>query len=271
MRAGTASALTAIDQGCAMVRRCAGWAGILVLAAMPARLLLVLLLWEAWKLGDGAGSRGTALSTIAWLAVAAWLVALTGRLVFIRACRAASESGEVSVRVALGIPWAWLWALLRPAIAIEALFWLCLPAMFLAPFFVALAGMAAVQAPDAGAGTLAPLRGLMLRTSWAPLIRLTLCFVLALAAAVFAVVHGAGIAAWAAEALPWVEPGRWSAMTGMDEPLFVMLAFAGGCLLTEPFWIAALVSLDRQARSRGTGDDLRDWFASLKTARQGGA
>lgn len=268
MRTGSARALEAIDQACAIVRRCSGWAGVLALSALPARLLLVLLLWEAWKLGDAAGSRGHGLTALAWLAAAAWLVSLAGRLVFVRACRIAAESERPEPRTVLRIPWAWLWALLRSAILVELLFWLSLPLCILAPAWIALAGMAAVQAPDSGPGTTAPLRTLVVRTPWLPLLRLVLCFVPALAVAVFAVIQGAGIAAWAADALPWSQPGTWSTLLTWDDPLFIMLACAGGTLLVEPFWLAALVALDRQARSRSTGDDLRAWFASLRATRQ---
>lgn len=270
MRNGSAQALEAIDLGCAVVRRCAGWAGVLVITTLPARLLLVLLLWEAWKLGDQASTRGDALSTLAWLALVAWLVSLAGRLVFIHACRIAAESERPAPSVVLRVPWAWMWALLRPAILLELLFWLTLPTVFLAPWWTVAAGMCAVQAPDAGSGVLAPLRTLLTRTPWLPLLRLGLCFVPALALAIFAVIQGAGIAAWAAEALPWVQPGTWTTLLTWRDPLFLMLACAGGTLLLEPFWLAALVALDRQARSRSTGDDLRAWFASLRAARTGG-
>jgi hypothetical protein len=270
MRIASAKALEAIDLGCAVVRRCAGWAGVLALTALPARLLLVLLLWEAWKLGDQAGSRGDALTTLAWLAVAGWLVSLAGRLVFVHACRIAAESERPAPAAVLRVPWTWMWALLRPAILLELLFWLTLPTLLFAPLLLLAAGMCAIQAPDAGSGVLAPLRTLVTRTPWLPLVRLGFCFVPALALAILAVIQGAGIAAWAAEALPWVEPGTWTTLLTWRDPLFLMLACAGGTLLLEPFWLAALVALDRQARSRSTGDDLRAWFASLRSSRLGG-
>ncbi len=234
----------------------------MALAALPARLLLVLLLWEAWKLRTDAAQHGHALLTLAWLALVAWLVSLAGRAVFVHACRIATETERPHAAKVLRVPWSWWWAHLRSAMVLEVLFWATAPALVLMPLWIALAGMAAVQAPAARAGAVTPLRDLVTMTPVWPLFRLTCCFIPALAVAIFAVVQAVEIVAWASAALPM---GRaWTAMIGWNQPLFVMLACAGGTLLIEPFWIAALVALDRQDRACGTGDDLRAWHAALQ-------
>lgn len=266
MSARREGALALVDDASDVVGRLGPWVGLLWITAIPARLLLALFCLRLVELGAGAAGYGLLLTRLAYLALGAWLVSLWGRLVFVRACRHALESARPLGLSGLRLPPAELASYLFAALAIEVLFW----ALFLtgaAPVaLLVAAGLAAAAAPRAPVSLWQPLREVGASAgSLLVLLRLLLVFALAvvLAAANLHVLAHAGL--WLAGGVAGQDTAAWKPVLSFSNPLYKILIAAGATLLLEPFWLAALSSHVERVRSRKSGDDLRQWFARVRT------
>ncbi len=255
--------MESIDRGAILVRRLPGWVGILWLSALPARFLMVFLCNEVLRQGASVRSHGTAMVALAQLVLAAWVVALIGRLFFVRACRIAHDSGDPSLAAVIRVPWRDLAAVLYAALLLEVLFWLVLPVWVLSPFVLLFCLAAAAVAPQRGFGPIAPLAALGDIEPWS---LLRLGFALAIATIIvffnaYGVVQGLF---WALSGLAGIDLSHWKPLLRFDNPLFVLLLSAGVITLIEPFAVASIAVLAILSQARRTGDDLREWFAILR-------
>lgn len=260
----TGLAVEAIDRGAILVRRSPGWVGVLWLSALPGRLLMAWLLNQVLGLQERVREHGDALSSLALIAVVAWLVALLGRAFFVRACRIVHDSATPSLAAVMrAVPGRDLLAVVYLALVIEVVFWLLLPLWVFAPV-IALYGMAAVAvAPVRGLGLIAPLRALGEVEPWA-LVRLG-CLLALITAVVFANAYFAiqGLL-WACSGVAGCDLSHWRPLLRYDNRLFMLLLGAGVLALVEPFAFASITVLAILSQARRTGDDLREWFAVLR-------
>lgn len=263
MSGSASSALDALGRGAELVRRLPGWSALLVLTAMPVRLLTALLVWQVWQLGADARHHADALTSLALVAFAAWVVSLLGRLWFVRACRFELDGGRPTPRAVLRVPTGDMVSYLYVALLMDLLFWAFLPSIGIPWLVTSFAALAASAAPSAGAGMIAPLRALGQAARPMVILVLGLGFTIALPLA-FANLHLAAQAGlWLAGGVAGFDLTRWHALLDLAQPLYDIQLVAGATLLIEPFWLAAMTVAGLQTRARRSGEDLRQWFGEL--------
>ncbi len=269
MSGRASAALDAAGRGAELVRRLPTWVGVLLLSALPARLLLAYLVWQAWRLGDGAVNHGDALRSLALLTLGAWVVAQIGRQFFVRACTLDLDGGRPAATAVLRLPWTTIIRALWLALVLELVFWATLPLVLLTPLLLMFSALGAASVAEAGAGLSAPLRRLSQVSQPLPMLILGLGFFIALPLAavnVHLIVRG-GL--WLMGGLAGFDVAHWQAVLSPEQPLYWIQMVAAGTLVLEPFWLAAAVVAVRQASARRSGEDLRQWFGDL--AARGGA
>jgi hypothetical protein len=263
MSGRASAALDAAGRGADLVRRQAGWVGLLVLTALPVRLLTAYLLWQAWRLGDDASGHGDALRSLAWLVLGAWVLSLLGRQVFVRACAIELDGARPATRAVLRLRPAALVGMLQLALLIEVVFWVTLPLLLPALPLLVLAALASACPEGTEQGWTAPLRRLFQVARPLPMTVLGLGFLIALPVVVInlhLLVRGA---LWLAGGAAGLDVAYWEALLSPMQPLYWAQLVAGATLVLEPFWIATAVVEARQARARSSGEDLRQWFGEL--------
>lgn len=244
------------------------WCALLWLTAVPLRLAQAHFAARLGELGADARSYGDHLHGLALATGLALLVSLYGRASFARACSLRLRALETPGREALRVPLAGFASYVYAALAIEAAFFATLVAVVPAAVLVIAAGLAAASSPQierpgllrpfalvaAGGRRAGPLVGLLAVFSLAAL----------LAAANLLVLAEAGL--WLAGGVAGFDVARWQALLGIGNPRLLLVAAAGGAVLVEPWWLAALVALVHDTRARATGEDLRLWFERLRSA-----
>jgi hypothetical protein len=261
-------ALRLIDDAADVVGRLPEWVGLLWITAMPARLLLAFLWIRLIELGPDAVQYGDWARRMAWLLLVAWLGSLWGRQVFVRACRHALQSERPPSRALLRVPPREMAGHLAAALAIEVLFWALLATVVAPLFLVVAAGLAAAAAPAGGPGPLDSLREL-----WrgigpiGRLIRLLILFAVLVPLAALNLHFFARGLVWLAGGVASFDVSGWRPVLEWGRPAYRVLLLVGAFLLLEPVWLAALTAHVERVRARGTGDDLRRWFAELRAAR----
>ena len=259
-------ALDLIDDGADAVSRAGTWVGVLWLTAVPARLLLVLVASRAIALGADAQEYGAYLRQLAYAALAAWVVSLYGRLVFVRACQAALQSGRSPGRAVLRVPLSQLVSYAAVAIVLEALFWVFFFTMGAPAVLLVAAGLApAAVEPggtplDAAKATLASLRRPF------RLVRLWLLFAVAAALAFVNLHLFVWAAVWLLNGLPGARLELLGHALSLSRPLYLLLLGAGVSLLLEPFWLSSLAAHVASLRAVSSGEDLRRWFEEVRQA-----
>lgn len=238
--------------------------GPLWLACLPGRLAFVVFAARVVQLGPEARYHGNELSRLAYLAVAAWLPSVWGRLVFVGAVRHALVSAQPPPRSLLLLPWRELLAGAGAAIVLEAAFWTLLPTVVVPILLVVVAGLAAAAAPKAPRGSAREI--LAGAGSLAVLLRLSLIF---LAAAMLVLVNlhlFAQAALWASAGFGRVDAIAWGRALSLANPLYDLLLMTAAALLVEPFWLAALTAHVERTRAGSSGEDLLRWFEELRRA-----
>ncbi len=260
-----AGALVLIDDAADAAVRLGPAIGLLWLTALPSRLLLSLVCARLVELGPKATSYGDSFTRLAYATLGAWLLSLWGRQVFVRSCRRALESEQPPPSPLLRIPLPEFAGYVFSALVIETLFWALLLTLVAPLALLAAAGLAAAASPRERAGLVNPFRAIgESMGSLSVLLRLAALFALALALAALNLhlLFAAGL--WLAAGLAAIDGAAWSAVLSPFNPLYGILLVAGATLLIEPFWLAALTGHVERARSRKSGDDLRQWFAAIK-------
>src|SRR6266571_5181787 len=186
--------------------------------------------------------------------------------VFVRACRHALQSERPPPRSLLRVPARELAGYLVAALFVEALFWMLL-LTFVAPVALLVgAGLAAAASGRAGPGPLEALRELGRSVGPAMrLVRLLVVFAFGLAFAAINLHLFFRLGLWLASGLAGLDTTSWDAVLGWQNPLYRVLIVTGAAMLLEPVWLAALTVHVELLRSRSSGDDLRRWFAELRS------
>jgi len=154
------------------------------------------------------------------------------------------------------------------ALAIEVAFYATALAVVTIPALALVAGLAAATSPlverpslfrpfsvlSGSAGRAAPLAGLVFVFGAAFL----------LAALNLLVLVQVGL--WLAGGVAGLDVARWQGVLGVSNPRLLLVVAAGGWLLVEPWWLAALVAYVHALRARTSGEDLRLWFERIRSA-----
>jgi hypothetical protein len=257
------TALGALDRASQLISNSWPRVALLWLTILPSRFLLMFLAWEIWRAREVPRAHAGYLTELALLTLAAWLISLYGRLRFVRSCQIGIDRGErvASARLSLGfeefIAYAW-WA-----VVIEALFWLCMPTLFLPVALLLLGGLlpACLRASD---GRLRPLTALV--ESIAPgrlLVAGVLCLgIILLVGLNLHLGLQLALSLWSSVAA--ADVAIWSKTLDIHNPLYAIILVALALTAAEPFWLATCAYLAHAARSKRTGDDLLLWFSELK-------
>jgi hypothetical protein len=263
MSATSGLALDALDRGAVLVRRLPGWVGVLWLSALPCRFLTVVLLAEIWRLGGTIRAHGDALTSLAELILASWLVAQIGRQFFVRACRIVHDSGNPSLAAVVRLPWRELLAGLYAGLVLEVLFWLLLPLWFFSPLILLLNLSTPALAPPGGLNLLGPLLGYA-QLQLGAVLRLGLMLLVASLIVFINVMVAVKGAVWLLSGVAGLDLSHWLPLLSLDNHLYLLLLCAGTLLLVEPFALSAMTVLAILSRARRSGDDLREWFELLR-------
>lgn len=262
---GQPGALASLDEGADMALQLHPWVALLWLTALPGRLVLLAFCVELVELGEVAPSQGRTLLRLAFASLALWLPSLWGRQVFVRACRRALEGDAGTGLQSLRVPPGQMAGALVAALLVELAFWGLLFTVVVPLALVAGAALAAVAAPRAGprllgglvemakgSGRLLALTGLL----W-------LCLLGVLLAGLNLHLLVALSLGLLSSVLPLDAP-LWREMLEFQNPLYVGLLVLAASLLVEPFWLAAVTVHVERARSRSSGEDLRQTFEDLR-------
>jgi hypothetical protein len=262
---GQPGALAALDEGADLALQLPPFVALLWLTALPGRLLLVAFLVELVDFGETAPAHGRALLGLAFASLALWLLSLWGRQVFIRACRRAL-AGDAGLRLeGLRVPPGEMAGALGAALLVELTFWALLFTVLIPVAMVAGAALAAVAAPRAGPRLWAGVQQMAQGSGrlLALAVLLWLCLVGVLLAAINLHLLFALAVGLLSSLFPFDAP-VWREMLEFGNPLYFALLGLGAALLVEPFWLAAVTVHVERARSRSSGEDLRQTFEDFR-------
>jgi hypothetical protein len=71
---------------------------------------------------------------------------------------------------------------------------------------------------------------------------------------------------WLAGGVAGFDVARWQGVLGASNPRFLLVVAAGGWLIVEPWWLAALVVHVHALGARSSGEDLALRFARIRSA-----
>ncbi len=262
---GQPGALAALDEGADIALQLPPWVALLWLTALPGRCCLLAFVVELLHWGPAAPAHARTLLGLAFGSLALWLPSLWGRQVFIRACRRTLEGDDETRPQGLRVPLGQMAGALLAALLVELSFWGLLFTVLIPLAMVAGAALAAVAAPRAGPRLL---RGVAeMAKGSGRLLSLTGLLFLCLLAVLLALLNlhlfFAVSVALLSNVLP-LDTAAWGEVLGRDNPLYVGLLLLGATLLVEPFWLAAVTVHVERARSRSSGEDLRQAFEDLR-------
>lgn len=245
----------------------APWGGLLWLTALPLRLMQVHFLDRLAFLGAEAPQYGDHLGELTLLTTAALLAALSGRVVYVRACTLSLRTGAVSGRETWTVGAGPLLTYLYVGLFVEGCLLLTAPLLITVPLLVLLSGLAAAASPLQSAPALVePWRRLAgqvrhLRVLFALVLLFAAAFGLVYLNLYFLFRFGA----WVGGGLPGADAGAWSGLLEMGNRSFRLLVGAGALLILEPFWLATLVVFVQQSMARVSGEDLRIAWQRLRS------
>jgi hypothetical protein len=257
-----------LDDAADLVSRVfAPWVGVLWAATIPVRLLQVHFAGRLIETAPEARAYGNHLHGIALATMAAFALSVVGRALYVRASLWALRSPGVPGPAALRGSYAGLVSYLYAAFLIEALFIATAISLVAIPVLVLAAGLAAATSTlTARAGPLAPFRTIASHSGRGMvLLALVAIFAMALLLCMLNLHFAFQVGLWLLEGVPGLDLTAWQVRLTLRNPGFWLVLTAAGCLLVEPYWLAALVVYVHKVQSRLTGEDLRHWFFTLRS------
>ncbi|MBI3855063.1 MAG: hypothetical protein HY293_05170 [Planctomycetes bacterium] len=262
----------------AVARVASPWLGVLWLLTMPYRFAQVYFVRELIDLGAKAPDYSLHLEMLAWILFAAFLPAVFGRAIYVRACLLGLQSGTRVGREALRVPGPQMINTLYGALLVEVLFGLTVWMFFMIPLLAAPAGLVYVAALRTDRpGLIRPLVETgRLMLGFKTMLGLMATFLVALPVAYINLYMGLRMGLWAATALGGDGLTRWEHLLRPIRPHFglipgetltILLCTAGAFLVVEPFWLAALTVYAHRTRLRQSGEDLQLRFRLLTGGR----
>lgn len=245
------------------------WVGILMLGVLPFRLLFVHLVLELLDAGEAAGELASYFRELAWMLVAACLLATLARAVFARACHLG-----MAARISPGMEAARLGASEAAAcIAVGLIALVVVNATWFMVFTLPLVAIALGLGLALAHGTSQPgpvaHAGRIVRAVTSSNTPLLLAIVLGCAVMVgfVTIIMSTSFALWLAGGIFGLDPGAASVVLSPEAPHALMLYASLALMLVEPFWLAAFVSFVRRLRASSSGEDLRAWLLRLSASR----
>jgi hypothetical protein len=245
----------------------APWAAALIATSLPYRFLQIAFLERLIELGGNATHYGRALQTLAYQALAAFVVSLVGRALFARACRLAASTGRTPGAEVFRIRPAALIDYLFTGLLGEALFLLATVTIIGFPLAVLFSGLAVgTLETNERPGIGGPLRHIAhYSRETKTLFGLLLCFTLAFFAALANVMASFSLGLWLFGSTGLIDTPRWQLLLTFSNRHWIFLSLAGALLVIQPFWIAANVLVVRKSGAAESGEELRMWFDELRS------
>lgn len=238
---------------------------ILLFTALPFRLLEAHFIDLLLRLRGDAARYGNLLIAVSALTVAAFVVSLYGRAVFIRACQHRPESWRQLLRLH---PQSFL-TYVYVALAIQVAEVIFSPALVTIPIAVMLGGVAAAVSLDSPRpGILKPFAqlGPYLQPGRV-LVGLMSVFGIAFLVIAINLSLLADVLVWAAGALPDFDSLKWGvAMEGSSRARLAIVVVS--VMTIEPFFLAAMHVFADRVRSRHNGEDLIRRFRGLTAQKR---
>jgi uncharacterized protein DUF4129 len=235
-------------------------AGVLVLTSLPFRLLEIHFVDLLMRLKGQAPHYGNLLTAVSGLTVAAFVVSLYGRAVFIRACQNPARSWRELLKVD-GRAFA---AYVYVALLIQLALVLTSITVIVLPVAVMLGGVAAAASVDKPRlGVIDPLRALGPYLLHGRVLA-GIMFVFAIAYVVVGInlTFLARLIVWAAGAVPAFDSVKWNVILKQSDR-FDLALLAASVAVLEPFFLVAMHVYADRVRSRESGDDLLRRFRAL--------
>lgn len=257
----------------AVARTAKPWIGVLWITALPLRLLQVHVITQIIALGRDARFYGTYLSGLAMATMAAMLLAIWGRSVYVQACRLSLEFDSSPGLAAFRVGIRTLMTHAYTAMLCEALFFMMLWSFVAAPAFVVLAGLAAACAHlEDRPGLLGPLRTVLKAARSLPK-GMLIVYTLAVPVVLLNLYVLAQFILWTATGVAGWDLSAWQYLLNPHpilpaEPLVSLLLVVGTIMILEPFWLSSLTIYVSRLGERATGEDLRRRFTSLREGGQ---
>ncbi|MCU1244337.1 MAG: hypothetical protein JWN02_247 [Acidobacteria bacterium] len=245
----------------------APWAAVLIATSLPYRFLQIAFLERLIELAGSANHYGRALQTLAYQALAAFVVSLVGRALFARACRLAASTGRTPGAEVFRIRPAALADYLFTGLLGEALFFLAAATIIGFPLAVLFSGLAVgTFETNERPGIAGPLRNIARYSrETRTLVGLLLCFTLAFFAALANVMASFSLGLWLSGSTGLFDTPRWQLLLTFGNRHWIFLCLAGALLAIQPFWIAANVLVVRKSGAAESGEELRMWFDELRS------
>jgi hypothetical protein len=273
MRRSNLSVISILDSAARLVPRVAApWLGTFWLMVLPLRLLQVYFYSELVRLDDPSQYLYF-LWHISICLFAAFVIALFGRAVFVRACFLAQDTERKTQLSPLKVPLSDFLPFLYTALLIEVVFFSTLVTFVIPPLLIILSGLAAASSYGMSGPRIfsAPFGILRLLKHRVALFGISCVFLLALYLVYVNLYFLIQLLLWLSAPLLGPSLPKWEYIFGPGEsgiypkhPLTGQLLFALATMIVEPFWLAANVELVQRSRARVSGEDLKLWFREIK-------
>jgi len=242
------------------------WGAILLLTLLPYRFLQVHFIETLISVGPDASQYGEALLRYALATCAALLLAMYGRLVFLRACRLAASPLRAPGAEAFKVRPLTFLTLVYTGLLFEILLVLLSFTIIAIPIVLIFAALAAVTADRVTKPSLLePLKQVMQQaTNAKSLAGIIFTFLFGFAVALLNLQMIFQLGVWMAGGITGFDLSRWQALLSYHTRLFILLTTAGALMIAEPFWLAAHLVYVAGRESRQSGEDLREWFYELR-------
>ncbi len=197
----------------------------------------------------------------------AYLLALYGRAVFIRACNLRLRSVSLRPSAIWRVPLAQAATYLYTSLITLVLFYSFALTFLAIPMVLVLIGLSAATYPfNERLDLIRPFKEI-----WQSLTQLKILLAVSFVFSVALLLAFVNLNAAFQFSL-----GLVSEVAGLDMPAwerifsgnhFKLLVFAGACMAVEPFWLAANVVYIRKLKAKHSGEDMRLWFDLIHAGR----
>lgn len=257
-----------LDDAAEIVRRVAApWGALVFLAALPFRFLQVEFVERIVRLGGQASHYRRALERSAATVVAAFVLLVVARAVYVRACRLSSAVAPSLLGwQPLRVPAAALSSFIAAALLAQTLSTFVIITFIGVPLLTMLSGiLAATFEETREPGLFKPFR-VVARYTRRPaiLFALVLVFGMAFLMLLLNIFFAFRLLLWIAAGAGSFDTTLWLALFSPKSHLFDLLICAGALAMLEPFWLAAHVAYAQKIDARRSGEDLRSWFAAIR-------